>query len=293
MTVHRRLGAALTALGVLTAGLVSGATGSAATEGAAADNASGGQTVEVRIKRDASIVMPETIQPGATGFTITSRREASLQILEPKPGYTKRKFVHDGNRLFGPNVGPLRSLEAGTTFRGGVNSEPGKPGTMAADLESGTYWVLDVSPARLRVRNVRTLTVTGESVGGTLSGQVIRAVDEVKWGKVTPRITRKGTIWFQNRSTENHFLDIVKLKKGKTIKDFRAWIQQAKKGNEAPPPVREDVGTASGVISPDTSMSFDYRLPAGNYVLVCFWPDADMGGMPHAFMGMYRALRVG
>ena len=283
MSVQRRLGAVLTALGVLTASLISGA---------ASTNAAGGQTIEVRIKGDHSIVLPETIQPGVTGFTITSRREAALQILEPKPGYTKREFVHDGNRLFGPNVGPLRSLEAGTTFRGGVNSEPGKPGTMAVDLPAGTYWVVDVAPRRLRARNVRTLTVAGESVDGSLSGQVIRAVDEVKWGKVTPRITRKGTIWFQNRATENHFINIVRLKKGKTIKDFRAWVNQAKKGNESPPPVRENVGTASGVIAPGTSMSFDYRIPAGNYVLVCFWPDADMGGMPHAFMGMYRALRV-
>ena len=36
----------------------------------------------------------------------------------------------------------------------------------------------------------------------------------------------------------------------------------------------------------------NYRLPRGNYVLVCFWPDASMGGMPHAFMGMYRGIKV-
>ena len=36
----------------------------------------------------------------------------------------------------------------------------------------------------------------------------------------------------------------------------------------------------------------NYRLPRGNYVLVCFWPDANMGGMPHAFMGMYRGIKV-
>ncbi len=247
MSVHRRLAAAFTTLGVLTAGLVSGATtGSAATEGAASTNAAGGQTIEVRIKGDHSIVLPETIQPGVTGLTITSRREASLQIFEPKSGYTKRKFVHDANRLFGSSVRPLRSLEAGTVLRGGVNSEPGKPGTMAVDLQAGTYWVADVAPRRLRARNVKTLTVAGESVGGSLSGQVIRAVDEVKWGKVTPRITRKGTIWFQNRATENHFIDIVKLKKGKTIRDFRRWVNQAKKGNEAPPPVTRTSGRPAG-----------------------------------------------
>jgi hypothetical protein len=52
-------------------------------------------------------------------------------------------------------------------------------------------------------------------------------------------------------------------------------------------------GLDTGVLSPGKSMSFSYRLPRGNYVLMCFWPDADMGGTPHVLMGMYRGLRVG
>jgi hypothetical protein len=47
------------------------------------------------------------------------------------------------------------------------------------------------------------------------------------------------------------------------------------------------------VISGGKSMTLKYRLPAGRYVMVCFWPDADMGGTPHAFLGMYRGLKVG
>ena len=39
-------------------------------------------------------------------------------------------------------------------------------------------------------------------------------------------------------------------------------------------------------------MAMNYSLPRGDYVLVCFWPDANMGGMPHAFMGMYRGIKV-
>jgi hypothetical protein len=36
----------------------------------------------------------------------------------------------------------------------------------------------------------------------------------------------------------------------------------------------------------------NYRLPRGEYVMLCWWPDAEMGGMPHVFMGMHRAITL-
>ena len=48
----------------------------------------------------------------------------------------------------------------------------------------------------------------------------------------------------------------------------------------------------SGVVSPGHSATFKYNLPKGNYVMLCFWPDASMGGMPHAFMGMHRPITL-
>lgn len=51
-------------------------------------------------------------------------------------------------------------------------------------------------------------------------------------------------------------------------------------------------GLDTGVVSPGHRMALEYQLPKGHHVLTCFWPDAEMGGMPHMFMGMYRALDV-
>jgi hypothetical protein len=48
----------------------------------------------------------------------------------------------------------------------------------------------------------------------------------------------------------------------------------------------------SGVLSPGRVATFKYNLPKGNYALMCFWPDAEMGGTPHAFMGMLRGITV-
>ena len=47
-----------------------------------------------------------------------------------------------------------------------------------------------------------------------------------------------------------------------------------------------------GVVSPGLSETVDYKLPKGNYVMLCFWPDATMHAMPHAFMGMIREIKL-
>jgi hypothetical protein len=179
------------------------------------------------------------------------------------------------------------------TLLGGMPSTAKKPATMSVKLAEGNYWALDSMPRRLDPAKILDFTVAGESVGGRLSGHVIRATGVHKWGKASPSIPTRGRIVFRNPSSAPHFVSIAKLAKGKTMKDFRAWLEELKKGNETPPPVNFDVSLDTGVISTGQSMEVPYRLPRGRYVLTCWWSDPDMGGMPHAMMGMYRGLKVG
>lgn len=290
MSMSRRLAAVATALGTVAAGLLSGATVGSAD----AASAGGAQTVEVFVKRDHTIRMLESISPGLTTFEITSARPAGFQIVQAAKGYTKSEAMRDIGLSFSKNnMKAFKRFEKNITLYGGMPSSPKKPATLRVDLDEGTYWALDTMPATLPPSKILTFEVTGDKAHGELSGQVIRAVGEVDWGKVSPRITPSGTILFENASADNHFLEIVRLAKGKTMKDFRAWIKAAKQGKQTRPPVVLTGSIDTGVISPGTSMSFDYKLRPGNYVLLCWWPDADMGGMPHAFMGMYRGLKVG
>ena len=293
MTMSRRLAVVATALGTVAAGLFSGATVSAA-DASSASTGVAPQTVEVFIKRDGTVVMPTEIRPGVTKFTISSRRAAGFQIVQAAEGYTKAQLMRDVNAGLGNNrMKALRRFEANVTLLGGMSSTSTKPATMSVNLDAGTYWALDTMPQNLEAAKILTFEVAGESVGGRLAGHVIRATGEHTWGKMTPSIPTTGRIWFQNRSDAPHFIALSKLAKGKTMKDFRAWIEGLKAGNETPPPVNFDVSLDTGVISGGKSMSLKYRLPAGRYVLTCWWPDSDMGGMPHALMGMYRGLKVG
>ena len=290
MSMSRRLAVVATALGTVAAGLVSGATVGSAD----AASAGGAQTVEVFVKRDHTIRMLDAISPGLTTFEITSARPAGFQIVQAAKGYTKREAMRDIALSFSKNnMKAFKRFEKNIKLYGGMPSSPKKPATLRVDLDEGTYWALDTMPATLPPSKILTFKVTGDKAHGELSGQVIRAVNEVDWGKTSPHITPSGTILFENASEDNHFLEIVRLADGKTMDDFRAWIKAAKQGKQTRPPVALRGSIDTGVISPGASMSFDYELRPGNYVLLCWWPDADMDGMPHAFMGMYRGLKVG
>jgi hypothetical protein len=86
---------------------------------------------------------------------------------------------------------------------------------------------------------------------------------------------------------------MAKLKKGMTYQDFKKWFASSMDGPPSgPSPVNFGIGMDSGVLSPGHSATFKYNLPKGDYVMLCFWPDASMGGMPHAFMGMTRGITL-
>lgn len=289
MSTHRlaaRLTTLASTLGLVAAGLAVGATSG----GAAAASF---PMVEVFVKRDHTVVMPAQITPGTNRFVITSARDAGFQMLQAAPGYTKREAVRD--IVAGLNNGrmaALRRFEANTTLLGGLPSERDKRAVMWTELEAGTYWALDTMKMVPEAADITTFTVAGTPTAGRVKGQVIRATGEAKWGPMTPTLTRRGTITFQNTSDANHFLGITKLARGKTMEDFRRWMRQLKQGNETPPPVNFNVSIDTGVISGGESMTFRYSLPPGKYVMICWWPMADHGGMPHAMMGMFRGVTV-
>lgn len=286
----RRL-AVLTASGALVVGMTVGATGPAQAGDA---GRAAGQTVQVLVRGNHTVAMPDRIRPGVTKFVVSSRRAAGFQLAQAAPGYTKREAARDINAAFGKNnMRALRRFERNMRLLGGMPSKPGEKARMWVRLQRGTYWALDSNPRVLRPKKIKTFHVTGRPVGGLLPGKRIAATGEASFAATPKRIARKGVLRFVNRSDVPHFIELVKLAPGKTVADFREWIDNAKQGAQAPPPVMMNTSASTGVISGGERMSFRYRLPRGRYVLTCWWPMSDMGGAPHAFMGMYRGIRVG
>ena len=280
----RRLAAGALSLGLATTAL------SAATVGGA--QAAEAPTVRVHITKYHNVKMPTRIRPGVHRFVVHSTRAAGFQLVRPHVGYTKREFARDVATMFdSPKV--LRRFERNVELLGGVSSRPGEPGVMWARVPAGHYWVVDTMPEKLLPKKVLDLRSAGMRLSGTLPGAAtLRAINETDFAQRPASIPGSGRLVLRNNSVDNHFFGISKLLPGKTMKDFEAWLDDAMKGENSAPPVSFDTGLETGVVGPGRAMSLKYDLPPGNYVMVCWWPDADMDNMPHVFMGMYRGLRV-
>jgi hypothetical protein len=289
MHTHRlRRWLAATAIAAMaTTGLVATTTSTA--------QAASGPTVRVRIDAAHHVTMRTHLRPGVHRFVIRSAADSAFQLLRKRSDYPIATLVQDVNQGLGAGkLGRIRRFERNVTLLGGASARPGHPGVLWARLARGTYWAVDTNPEPLTRDLLVKLHVSGRHVDGRIRGtDTVRAINETDWAKRPASIENHGVLTFRNRAEDNHFLEMAKLKPGKTVADFRRWINKAKQGqNPGPPPVNERVGLFTGVVSPGHAMSVRYSLPAGRYVMMCWWPDVDMGGMPHAFMGMYRGIRL-
>ena len=165
-----------------------------------------------------------------------------------------------------------------------------KAGKLVVDLDAGDYWALDINtndPDKFFA-----FTVAGVDTGNVApeADAKLKAVQATTWAHNPESIPSKGMMRFKNAASQNHFIVMAKLKNGMTYKDFKKWLAAAMDGPPGPSPVKFLMD--SGVVSPGYSATFTYNLPKGSYVMLCFWPDAKMGGMPHALMGMHRAITL-
>jgi hypothetical protein len=81
-----------------------------------------------------------------------------------------------------------------------------------------------------------------------------------------------------------------RVAEGTTVDEVLATFQGPE--TQEPPPWFLPGSLQADVLSPHRSMTVDYDLPPGQYVLVCFMPDPKMHGTPHAFMGMIEMIHL-
>lgn len=286
----RKLRVLVSGVALLGAASITTVTSASAAETSASSSAA---TVEVSISKTHAVTLPTTLQPGVNEFRVTTEAKRSgFQLAQLADGYTLDQAIADiDNGLDKGKVKPFKRFEANVTLLGGVTLTPGKIGKVTLNLSPGTYYATDID--KNKASAFTQFTVAGADTGATMpSGVTIRAAKASSWAKGPKSIPSKGMLTFENFSSNNHFVGLAKLKKGKTVKDFKDWVQATLNGDEGPPPLNFAVSYDSGVVSAGQTVAMNYKLPKGNYVLACFWPDASMGGMPHAFMGMYRAIRL-
>ena len=251
----------------------------------------------------------ETAASGANEVTVTAHDYAFDAPAEIPAGLTTFHLVNRGPslhhlqliRLDGGKTGNdfVAALKAGgppplwASLAGGPNPpEPGSTTSATVSLEPGDYAIVCFVPAvdgmpHLMKGMVHQLKVVGPSreVAEPAADVVMKLVD-FDFQLSAPLAAGRHTIRVENAGTQPHEVAIIRLQPGKTPEDFAAWGEKP----EGPAPGAL-FGGMTGIM-PGGHAFANVDLPAGDYALMCFFPDGK-DGKPHFAHGMMKLIKVG
>jgi len=229
---------------------------------------------------------PDTVTSGLTAIRLVNQGSTfhHLQLIRLDQG----KTVGDIAQAM-QSAGPP---PAWATMVGGPNAAmPGDSSTAILPLDPGTYGLICLIPGptgapHFAMGMTRQLTVTGP-VAAVMEPAVDDTIRLVDYDFQFTTALRAGhhAIRVENAGQQPHELVLVRLNDGRTAADFAAWAEKM-----AGPPPAEAKGGVTGIL-PGEHNVIEVDLPAGNYALVCFFPDMK-DGQPHLAHGMMKAITV-
>jgi len=146
---------------------------------------------------------------------------------------------------------------------------PGMRDSLIADLKPGTWLVMDqINPA---IPPVFTNVVAGEGDGTQVPADapVIGMHNFAFTGIATTQTPGKPTWKMENKGTQPHEVALYQIEEGVTPQVFLASFD----GNS--PPAGIPFGTVA--TTPGDAIWKEFNLVPGNYIAVCFIPDAESG----------------
>jgi len=226
-----------------------------------------------------------TVHAGRVQFHVVSSEGGhTLQVIRLHKGYTLKQAQADVNKAFRGDLNAIRRVDHRIGWMGGAPARVDHPGDFSINLPRGDLILIDQNhptffrlhvfgkaPARPRVPTTGSITAFTYGFGTSST------LPSSGW-------TRVGNV-----SDQPHFVVMQRVKNGTTPKMVRKFLKRH--GLQGNPPWALKASTSTGVISPNHHQAMRYDLPAGKYLLACFWPD-DETGMPHILMGMWKLVRL-
>ncbi|MGQ0650614.1 MAG: hypothetical protein ACT4P7_23995 [Gemmatimonadaceae bacterium] len=239
---------------------------------------------------DFAFQAPDTIPSGVT----------TLQLVNAGPEIHHAQLLRLGDgKTFADLTAALKTMQPGTppppwiTEEGGPNPpEPGDTSWVTQDLQPGNYALIcfvdtpDKVPhmAKGMLRPLVVVPNTGAAVPAPVS-DVSVVMKDYAWD-ITPALTAgEHMLKVENIAQQPHEFFLIKLDEGKTPEDFGKWAATYK----GPAPGKAMGGIAS--MRPGAVAYVKASLVPGNYMMICFVPDAK-DGKPHLDHGMVYPFTV-
>jgi len=268
----------------------SAATDTTATAKAAAPAAATANVVHVTAK-DYTLTAPDTIPAGLTTLHLMNEgKEAhQAQLIKLTEGKTYADMVA-GMKAMKPGEPPPSWIVP----VGGPNAAP-PGGTSAATqtIEPGNYALVCYIPGADGVPHIAKGMSTGLVVVPSTTAAAPEPIptttltlSDYKFDFSSPLKSGENVVRVENSADQPHEVVIFKMPPGKTFKDFQAWLP---KSDKTPPPAMP-MGGVVGQVKGGHAF-FTVNLEAGDYALVCFFPDAK-DGKPHFVHGMVQEVKI-
>lgn len=282
MRLRNRTTAATIAAAMTTAGV--GILAAAAPIAASASGAP--SAIAVTLSGKAITMSTTSIPAGDVVFNVKSLKgDHALQLLQLHSGYTKQQAKKDVNAAFNGNKAAIKRVDNNITWLGGIDTPVGHPGTFAVSLKPGTYYATDEDGPAITSFDV----VAASANYRTLYPNIYVTTKGNEFHPNTNlALARNGWVKMHNNAQEPHMFVINHVKQSTTNKDVQDYIAS---GSQAPPSWGLKESADAAVISPGQTQVFDYHLPAGKYIIMCFWPSIQTG-KPHFAMGMYKLVEL-
>jgi len=252
--------------------------------------------VVVAHAKDFAFETPDSITAGWTTFHLVNDGPNlhHLQIVRLDSGKTVADFgaamqASDKNHTPPPSW---------IVFAGGPNAPSPKAESEATiDMQPGNYVLLCFVDIPNHVPHftkgmLRPLTVTAAAGGPAAEPTADVTVTLADYSFTTAGATTAGKHTFKivNKGPQAHEIEVVRLAPGKTMKDVNEFMEKAYAGKVDGPPPLDAIGGIAGM-APGMTQYFTADLTPGNYVLLCFVPDAK-DGKPHLEHGMVKEFSV-
>lgn len=245
------------------------------------------------IAKDFSFEGPSQIPAGLTTFRLVNQGERPHHLTLVK--LNEGKTVDDFAAAMQAGGAPPAWLH----LAGGPNAVgPGDTSNATLDLQPGHYVFVCVIPDEHGVPHaahgmVKPVEVTGTSASAAApKADIVMTLVDYGFQTSTPITAGTHTIQVDNKGPQPHEVVVARLDDGKTLDDLMAWFQSGETPEAIPmtkPPARFMGGIAA--MEPGMTEYFTANFTPGEYVLLCFFPDAK-DGKPHLEHGMVRQFTV-
>ena len=240
--------------------------------------------------KDFSYDAPDTITGGMVTIRLVNQGPDlhHIQLLKLSDGKTVADLT-EGFKHMKPTDPPPPWVH---DVAGPNTPVPGGETSITEQLEPGNYALVcfisgaDKVPHMMKgmIRALTVLPATGPSAPAP-TADVTVTMKDYAW-EITPALTPgKHVLKLENQAEQSHEMVIALLEPGKKAADLAKWID-----NQQGPPPAKPMGGISGMAK-GAVVYVPVDLPAGEYGLYCFLPDAKDGKM-HLEHGMMTQITV-